>query len=421
MKKKSNPILPLFLIAFTTVFVGIVVGSYCGFFSYLDTLAKDRLISHPTLYIFITPALFWVAAYLCRKFSPNSSGNVLEYIKKSLEETKKHPEDQKKIRKFLSFRIAIVSFISSLICSFAGGALGREGPSVHMSSSIFADVACRMKNKVAKINVQNWIFAGSAVGIAVAFNAPIAGLIYVLEKLFKNKYYDFKTNSSWTLFTMIVFVICLQHPEPVFLVSGINFAFDSEQIFLIILVAAVCGFLAFFFKKINIYFYNKFTSIKSNLWHLVPIIAGLLVALISLYCGIYSFSGGIKTANDALASTEIILSYKEVIGRILNTIITFSSGAAGGLIAPSVTIGAGVASVIGSFADVIDIRILMLVGMASFLAVILGEPITAAILIYESANQSVSSLPFLIFASLISISMVKLFKGFEVVQPPHSL
>lgn len=411
MLKIKNYLYPVLLIVITTILVGVVIGFYCDLFGYFDLMAKDRLLKNPLIYLVTTPILFWIAAYLCRKFSPYSSGNLLEHIKTALENSEDSQKNAKKIDKILNLRIVIVTFISSLILAFGSGALGREAPSVYMSASLFASVGQKFRNLTEKISLQSWIFAGSGVGLAIAFNAPIAGLAYVVEKLIRSKKYDFRGNLLWSILALTIFVFFFQKIDPVFLVIELDFKFSNNEIFAIILVSLVCAIFAFAFKKINFYIHNKLIFIKSTrLWHLVPITAGILVAIISFYSGIYSFSGGIKTANDALAHQDILLSYKEVVGRIFNTFFSFSSGAAGGIVAPSITIGAGIASIIGSFIDVVDLKILMLVGMVSFLAIVLGEPITAAILIYESCHQSLSSLPFLIFASLISVSIIRLIK-----------
>lgn len=405
----KNQLINLLLIGLATIAVGLLVIFYCDVFYDLDLLAKVRLLENPWSVFFVTPALFWVSSYLCRKFARNAAGFSLEHIKSALQELKKDPKHPQKISPFLSFRIALVSILSSLISSFGGGALGREGPSFHIAASIFAGLANKLKNKIPQIDLQNWIFVGSAVGLAAAFNAPLAGLVYVIEKVSKNKYYHFGSNIILALVAMIIFMICLQQPEPLFKVADLNFAIDG-QIMLTIFIAAICGLLAFLFKKISNYFYDKFVNIKSKYWHLIPILAGLAVAFISSYCGIYSFSGGIKTASDVLVSSEILLSYKEVIGRILNTIITFASGCAGGLVAPAITIGAGIASIISSFFIGVESKILILIGMSSFLAVIIGEPFTAAIIIYESTNQEPSSLSFLVLATTVAIAVAKLLK-----------
>ena len=163
MQIKNNPALNFILIIITTLIVGILIGCYCDIFYALDLLAKDRLIQNPASTFIITPLLFWISAYLCRKFSPNSSGSSLDHVKSALNQSKKYPQNLQKIATFLSFRIAIFSAISSLISSFGGGALGREGPAMHISTSIFAAVAYKLKNKIPQIDLQSWIFAGSAV------------------------------------------------------------------------------------------------------------------------------------------------------------------------------------------------------------------------------------------------------------------
>jgi H+/Cl- antiporter ClcA len=386
-----------------------VVVSYGGLFGQFGIMAKERLIDNPVAAFITTPLLIWLAAYLCRRFSPKSSGGNLEYIKIALEKSKDKSENPKKIASFLSFHSAVFSLISSLIASFGGGGLGREAPSVFISASIFAGVANKLKKTISTIHLQHWIFAGSAIGLVVAFNSPIAGLVYVIEKLLRDKGFDFRRNIFWTLMAILTFVIFLQTEHHLFTTEDLGFEFDIKQITLMILVAVACGVLALGFKKVTKYLHDRLIKIKSNYWHLIPITAGILIASISLYAGIHSFSGGILTASQAV-NEEIVLSYKEVFGRILNAIITFASGAAGGLVAPSIAIGAGIASIIGGLFVWATIKILLLVGMASFLAVILGEPIAAAIIIYETTNQSVSSLPFLIMGALTAVLVGKILK-----------
>ncbi|MFT6259284.1 MAG: H+/Cl- antiporter ClcA [Rickettsiales bacterium] len=411
---RDNPVPRIFLIALTTLFVAILVEAYSGLFGQFGIMAKERLINSPVVAFITTPVLIWLAAYLCRRFSPKSSGGSLEYIKIALDKSKDKSENPKKVASFLSFHSAVFSLISSLIACFGGGGLGREAPSVFISASIFAGIAGKLKKRISTIHLQHWIFAGSAIGLTVAFNSPIAGLAYVIEKLLRDKGFDFRRNIFWTLIAILAFVIFLQKEHHLFRTEDLGFEFDIRQIALMILVAVSCGVFALGFKKATKYLHDRLIRVKSNYWHLIPITAGILIASISLYAGIHSFSGGILTASQAV-NEEIILSYKEVFGRILNATITFASGAAGGLVAPSIAIGAGIASIIGGLFIWATIKILLLVGMASFLAVILGEPIAAAIVIYETTDQSVSSLPFLILGALIAVLVGKILKFLGVI------
>ena len=77
--------------------------------------------------------------------------------------------------------LILVKFLGGLLAIGAGMALGREGPSVQMGAVI--------SHHVGKAARRNWpdcrvlLAAGAGAGLAVAFNAPIAGAVFVLEEL----------------------------------------------------------------------------------------------------------------------------------------------------------------------------------------------------------------------------------------------
>lgn len=403
----ARNILFLLIVTIITILTFFFISRYCDIFYDFGIDAKNRLEKNSFSTFIITPLFFWISAYLCRAFSPNSSGSSLGKIKIATYQLKKSPQSYEEISHLLNLRIVIISSISSLISAFGGGALGREAPSIHMSTSIFVIIADKLKKTFTKIHLDTWLFIGSGVGFAVAFAAPVAAFIYMSEKLFRIREKNFKSNIIWIFLSISVVAVMLHKTAPIFALRFIDFHWHLDM-FLVALLAIICGIMAFFFNKICIFFYEKISAIKTKKWHLVPIIAGLAVATISFYCGVHSFSGGIKTANDALNSAEVILSYKEVIGRIINTILTFIAGCAGGLVAPSVAIGIGIGSVISSFAKEVDIAIFLLSGMSAFLAPILGFPFAAAMVVLETSNQSLQAFPFLLFPSIISFFTAKL-------------
>lgn len=404
----STLLLTIFVVSLTSVFV----IKYCYLFDDLGMVAKQRLIDHPIFTFFITPVFFWVSAYLCRLYSPKASGNHLGH---ALSELKKDPNDFDKVSTFLNIRVVMIKAISSLIATLGGGALGKEGPAVHMSAGIFASLAKKYERFLPHINLSTWVSAGTATGLAIAFNAPIAGAVFVIEKLSKSRFKDSKGHITWTLVVISIVTIIFYKPNPLFNFHNLIFQISSQSVPLI-LVALTCGLLAFVFQTANNYFYLKFSEISSNWWHLVPICAGIIIAYLNFYCGIYSFSGGIHTSQEVLSSTTPLLSYKEVFGRILNTIITFASGCAGGLIAPAMAIGTGIGSLASNFAPNIDMGVFLLIGMTSFLAAVLGEPITAAIVIYEATGQNAENIPFLAGAAIIAATTFKMIGKIKIRQ-----
>ncbi len=392
---------------FATILTVFLIEQYCQAFNQFGLFAKDRLLNQPILVLIITPAFFWMSAYLCRKFAVNASGNSVEHFRESLIEAEKTPYHFGKLSDLLGVKVIIIKTVSSLLCVFGGGALGREGPAVHMSAGIFAIIANKLKSFLPNIKVETWVLAGGATGLTVAFHAPIAGFVFAVEKLIKSKPKNLISDAIWVLAVILIVIGALYYHHTAAFDANANFQFSS-QIILLIFTAIICGLVAFFFKKINKYFYSKLASIKSNWWHLIPIMAGLAVAVISLYCGVYSFSGGVYTVDAALLSPDTLLSYKEVGGRIINTIISFISGCAGGLVAPAIAIGAGIGSIASSFMPSANVDVFLLIGMAAFLGAVLGEPIAAAIIIFEITGQSVSNIAFLLLSSVASFAVLKM-------------
>lgn len=397
----------LFL-ANVTFFASLLVFPYGESFNLLGFLAKERLLQQPYLVFIITPLLFLVSTYICRRFSPEMSAGNLNNFDEAVSSLNKHPKNFRKIEKNFGLKTIWVTYFSSLISTFAGGALGREATSVQMSSSLFSSMAHRFRPFLPKINLESWLFIGGGVGLTLAFNAPFSGFFYVVERFFqKERFAIFKSKQLLKVFvvTAIVCLICeiiLAKIEDVFKINPLHFFYNSKQLYFIIFVALSCSFIIYFLKRISSFFFEKFAKSKSKLWFLTPIICGLLVAITSWICGIYSFSGGILTIHEALLSHHQILTFKDFFGRVLNTIFSVISGNAGGVVAPSMAIGTSFGSFVGSFAGEIDSKTLMLVGIAASLAIILKRPFVGALLTLEITSQPLYNMPFLVLASFTS-------------------
>src|ERR1700693_5933786 len=112
-----------------------------------------------------------VAAWLVRRFAPDASGSGIPHgVAVLLEELPQAP-----------FRLVPVKFVGGLLAIGCGLALGREGPSVQMGASIAHRLGQLFRRDLPDCLVL--LAAGAGAGLATAFNAPIAGAVFVLEEL----------------------------------------------------------------------------------------------------------------------------------------------------------------------------------------------------------------------------------------------
>jgi CIC family chloride channel protein len=112
-----------------------------------------------------------VAAWLVRRFSPHASGSGIPHVEAVLhQELPQAP-----------YRLIPVKFVGGLLAIGSGLALGREGPTVQMGASL-----AHMLGRVFRCSSSDCLAllaGGAGAGLATAFNAPIAGAVFVLEEL----------------------------------------------------------------------------------------------------------------------------------------------------------------------------------------------------------------------------------------------
>jgi chloride channel protein, CIC family len=130
-----------------------------------ETLAGSLLI------ISVAAAATALAAWLVRRFSPDATGSGIPVVEAELQ--KEQPE--------APLRLIPVKFMGGVLAIGAGLALGREGPTIQMGASLghlFGTTFRRDSEECRAL-----LAAGAGAGLATAFNAPIAGAVFVLEEL----------------------------------------------------------------------------------------------------------------------------------------------------------------------------------------------------------------------------------------------
>jgi chloride channel protein, CIC family len=125
------------------------------------------------LVVAVCAAAAGIAAWMVRRFAPPASGSGIPQVEAVLNVEMPPAPPSMLVVKFLGGALAIGS----------GLALGREGPSVQMGAGIAYHVGKMFRRSWADCRVL--LAAGAGAGLATAFNAPMAGAIFVLEELVK--------------------------------------------------------------------------------------------------------------------------------------------------------------------------------------------------------------------------------------------
>lgn len=113
----------------------------------------------------------FIAAWLVRRFSPHASGSGIPHVESVL-----HGETPA-----ATFILLPVKFVGGVLAIGGGLALGREGPSVQIGAVIGHLTGNLFKREW--VDCRALLAAGAGAGLATAFNAPMAGAVFVLEEL----------------------------------------------------------------------------------------------------------------------------------------------------------------------------------------------------------------------------------------------
>jgi len=395
----------IFVIFLASVAVALTTVLYNKLFWISSKIAKERFIENHSIVFLVVPTFFLVSAYLCRKFAPNSAGSGTYHVLSALKKLSAPETRHEGVEEYLSFKTMLITIISSLISILGGGALGREGPIIQVSACIFVIIANKIKRFIPNFDLRSWITAGSSAGLAAAFNAPLAGIMFAIEELpqfhFEQKFSRFKISVFFAVIAAGVTAQYLTNYYVLFDFPLIHFLWDIKTFLLLLLVSSICGVAAWILKQIITATEKWRNSITGNLWYFIPISFGLLVALVSVLIGSHSFGSGIMTMQESLGSSHSILTIQESLGRLINIIASTSAGCAGGLVLPAIAIGGSIGSVVSKLLPLLDARMFIISGMAACIGALINAPLTAAVLLLEITNQTEFLLP-LFIASLVS-------------------
>ncbi len=347
-----------------------------------------------------TPAVTAGVVWATRRWFAGAAGSGIPQVMAALDPVL--PE--REAGRFVSLRLTLGKIGLSSAGLLAGLSLGREGPSVQVAAGVMQH-AQRWLRPGSGIDRRALLVAGGAAGIAAAFNAPLAGVVFAIEELSRK----LESRSSG----LIIAAIVLAGLMGVSAFGNITYfgriavpRLDWSALLPGLGVALACGLLGGLFSRLMIASLTGAPG-RVSLWRTRwPVRfaagAGLAVAVIGLVSDGETFGAGSETVKHMLAGqAEVPPLY--VLLKFMATWLTAWSGVPGGIFAPSLSIGAGVGHNIAQLAGGDIGPALIAMGMAAFLAAVTQAPLTAFIIVMEMVDGHAMVLSLMSAAMLASL------------------
>jgi H+/Cl- antiporter ClcA len=377
--------------------IGYICRLYETIHSQLSLNALKSAKTNPKIFYILSPILFCLAANAF--FFKNANGPLVSRIK-SLFYNLNQPTFFKELIPLTSL-FALV--ISSLIAVGAGGILGSEAVLISISTILLLFTSDYFKNNVEQLNIEKILYIGYIFGFTFAFRDPISSFILVIEKSLMGHSKNVFTNALYSCIGIATAYFFMNNEQ--FFPNAVpqKYTYELASILQCVVLALFCGVFACLFFKLMYKLYFTIENIYSKnyiIFNIVPIVFGLCIAAIINNIDGVSVGGSSKSINE-IFKCENIYTVKNIIGNIVNILLTFTSGCSGGLIIPSISIG----SYIGFFYNKITTLPLiqtLTIGMTSVFSAFFGYPISSAFVIQNISNQNLDTLPLLILTSYIS-------------------
>ncbi|MCB1009491.1 MAG: H(+)/Cl(-) exchange transporter ClcA [Acidobacteria bacterium] len=326
--------------------------------------------------------------FLVRRFEPTAAGSGIPHLKAVLH----------RLRRLAGARLILVKFFGGISAIGAGFALGREGPTIQMGGALGRVVARWLPTSSHERQVL--VAAGAGGGLAAAFNAPLAGVIFVLEEIQKNFAPGVFSATFLASVTADAVSRMLFGQTAVFRTAVIPQP-PVEAVPLFALLGVVAGLLGVAFNR-GLLGALSLTDRIPERWR-VPAAAafGVAVASIAWYApGLVG--GGGQMVHHALAGEGwITLLLMTLSVRFVLTLGSYATGSPGGIFAPLLVLGAqtgliaglGTAALAPSIAG--EPRAWAVAGMAGLFAATVRAPLTGIVLMLEMTDSYSLMLPLL--------------------------
>jgi H+/Cl- antiporter ClcA len=334
--------------------------------------------------LLITPTVFALLSWLTQNTLKATRGSGIPQAIAAL-----RVEDEDFRMRLLSLRVAAGKMALTLAALLGGASVGREGPTVHVGAGLLYSLGRRFGFADATA-AGRFVLAGSAAGLAAAFNTPLAGVVFAIEEMSG----AFEHRMSGIILTAVIVagVVSLGILGNYSYFGSIDALLPLGKAWIAVLLTGLLGGIAGgLFARLILPSPHGLRGLVGRLRARSPIVfaaaCGLALVLLSLLSRDGIYGTGYGHARDILQGHPETGPFFGAL-KFMGNIVSSWAGIPGGIFSPALAVGAGIGQNIASLLPGADASAVVLLGMAAYLSGVTQAPLTAAVISMElTANQ----------------------------------
>ncbi|MGL4941918.1 MAG: chloride channel protein [Thermoguttaceae bacterium] len=372
-----------------------------------NTIFESLLVPKYWPVIILVPTLGGLACgLLVSSFAPEAFGEGTDAFVKSF-----HRRGA-----LVRLRILVTKWITSIVTLGTGGSGGLDGAVVLVGGGVGTRVARWCGTTVQERRLL--FLAGAASGLAAIFQVPIAGALFAVEVLYCSTALEFRALLPCLVASTSGFAISRLFLGEIFRVAPPTLPENFNAWLTLLPAMFLCGVVC---AAIGFVYVTMLHAVRNRVFRrlilpdfLKPALGGLVTGCVAVAFPQVLGTGETWTLAAATGQLSVALMLWLVIPKIVATVATVASGGSGGLLAPSLFIGAMLGGAFGgvwnelcdgfratNFAP--SITLMALVGMGAFYAGVGKVPLTAAVLVCEMSG-CYQLLPVVLGVSLVHLA-----------------
>src|SRR5579864_4885222 len=393
----------------------IIIGVLAGLSAVLFTLAiwstsygLFGMSPGPSRLLLVPAAVGLVTGVLLKNFFPDVRGSGIPQTERAYHLN----------HGVMPARVPFGKFITGVLCVGSGHSMGREGPSVQIGAGLASVIGRWLKLSPGRI--RDLVPVGAAGALAAAFNTPIAAVLFALEEIIGDMNAGLLGSTVVASVAAVIVERSILGNEPLFHVPAHRLVHPAELLAYAAL-GVLGGVVSLLFSKGLLALRSVFLRMPAGTKVWQPAMGGLAIGAILLVSPAI-MGVGYEYVDQALNGGLVLKTMALLCFLKLGaTIISYASGNAGGIFAPSLYIGAMAGGTVGILVQRMvpfptgDPGAYALVGMGTLFAGIIRAPMTSVFMIFEITQDYQILVPLMV-ANLLSFVISRRYQPVPVYQ-----